>query len=186
MVRWLTKDPDLNPVEITLPEGQRFTGHEIEARIKLREEDLSPNPRSTASFSVFDPDGVRVETKLRPTGQKGEYLVSFLPQKSGIYKLKIGTSAGSLEESVGVAELLDDLDAAPNYEQLKKIAASTGGRFLVGSNNLLEEIEAYGKRGQRRFIEETHLPLWATPYILAILLALLGMEWYLRRKWGLI
>jgi hypothetical protein len=85
-----------------------------------------------------------------------------------------------------VAGLLDRLDAAPDHEQLKKISASTGGRFFVGSANLLREIEAYGKRGQHRFVEEKRLPLWATPYSLAILLALLGMEWYLRRKWGLI
>jgi uncharacterized membrane protein len=186
MVRWLTKDPDLNPVEITLPEGQRCAGQEIEARIKLREEDLSANPRSRASFSVLDPDGVRTETRLKPTGQKGEYLGSFLPQKGGIYKLRIETSAGNLEESMVVAGLLDRLDAAPDHEQLKKISASTGGRFFVGSANLLREIEAYGKRGQHRFVEEKRLPLWATPYSLAILLALLGMEWYLRRKWGLI
>ena len=186
MVRWLTKDPDLNLVEITLPEGQRSAGQEIEARIKLREEDLSPNPRSRASFSVRDPDGVRIETRLKPTGQKGEYLGSFLPQKGGIYKLRIETSAGNLEESMAVAGLLDRLDAAPDHEQLKKIAASTGGRFLVGSADLLREIEAYGKRGQHSFVEEKRLPLWATTYTLAILLALLGMEWYLRRKWGLI
>jgi uncharacterized membrane protein len=186
MVRWLTKDPDLNLVEITLPEGQRSAGQEIEARIKLREEDLSPNPRSRASFSVLDPDGVRIETRLKPTGQKGEYLGSFLPQKGGVYKLRIETSAGNLEESMVVAGLLDRLDAAPDHEQLKKIAASTGGRFLVGSADLLREIEAYGKRGQRSFVEEKRLPLWATTYTLAILLALLGMEWYLRRKWGLI
>jgi hypothetical protein len=85
-----------------------------------------------------------------------------------------------------VAGLLDRLDAAPDHEQLKKVAASTGGRFLVGSADLLREIEAYGKRGQHSFVEEKRLPLWATTYTLAILLALLGMEWYLRRKWGLI
>ena len=186
MVRWLTKDPDLNLVEITLPEGQRSAGQEIEARIKLREEDLSPNPRSRVSFSVLDPDGVRIETRLKPNGQKGEYLGSFLPQKGGVYKLRIETSAGNLEESMVVAGLLDRLDAAPDHEQLKKISASTGGRFLVGSADLLREIEAYGKRGQHSFVEEKRLPLWATTYTLAILLALLGMEWYLRRKWGLI
>jgi hypothetical protein len=85
-----------------------------------------------------------------------------------------------------VAGFLDHLDAAPDHEQLKKISVSTGGRFFVGSADLLREIEAYGKGGQHRFVEEKRLPLWATTYSLAILLALLGMEWYLRRKWGLI
>ena len=43
------KDPDLNPVQITLPGERRYRGQEIEIRIKLREEDVSPNLRSVVS-----------------------------------------------------------------------------------------------------------------------------------------
>jgi uncharacterized membrane protein len=186
MVRWLTKDPGLDPVQITLPESAGSAGQEIEIRIKLKEEDLSPNLRSMVSFSVLNPDGVKIESKLKPTGQLGEYLGSLLPQKGGIYKLIVETSAGNLEESVVVAGLLDSLDAAPDHEQLKKISASTGGKFLPRSEDLLKEIEAYTERGQHSFIEEKRLPLWGMMYTLAIILALLGTEWYLRRKWGLI
>ncbi len=186
MVRWLTKDPGLDPVQITLPESAGSAGQEIEIRIKLKEEDLSPNLRSMVSFSVLNPDGVKIESKLKPTGQLGEYLGSLLPQKGGIYKLIVETSVGNLEESVVVAGLLDSLDAAPDHEQLKKISASTGGKFLPRSEDLLKEIEAYTERGQHSFIEEKRLPLWGMTYTLAIILALLGTEWYLRRKWGLI
>jgi hypothetical protein len=186
MVRWLTKDPGLDPVQITLPESAGSAGQEIEIRIKLREEDLPPNLRSMVSFSVLNPDGVKIESRLKPTGQLGEYLGSLLPQKGGIYKLIVETSAGNLEESMVVAGLLDSLDAAPDHEQLKKISASTGGKFLPRSEGLLKEIEAYTERGQHSFIEEKRLPLWGMMYTLAIILALLGTEWYLRRKWGLI
>jgi len=186
MVRWLTKDPDLNPVEISLPESAGSVGQEMEIRIKLREEDLSPNLRSVVSFSVLNPDGVKIEARLKQTGQSGEYLGSFLPQKGGIYKLKVETSASSLEESIVVAGLLDTLDAAPDHEQLIKVSASTGGKLLSNSEDLLREIEAYTQRRQHSFIEEKRLPLWGMTYALAIALALLGTEWYLRRKWGLI
>jgi hypothetical protein len=186
MVRWLTKDPDLNPLDITLPESPGSVGQEIEIRIKVREEDLYPNLPSMVSFSVVNPDGLKIESKLKRSGQPGEYLGSFHPEKSGIYRLSVETSAGNLEESMVVAGLLDNLDAAPDHEQLKKISLSTGGKFLPGGKDLLKEIETYARRDRHSFIEEKRHPLWAMTYTLSIILALLGTEWYLRRKWGLI
>jgi hypothetical protein len=185
MVRWLTKDPGLNPLDITLPESPGSVGQEIEMRIKLREEDLSPNLRSIVSFSVLNPDGLKIDSKLKPTGQSGEYVGSFLPQKGGIYKLKVETPAGNLEESMVIVGLLDSLDAAPDHEQLKRISSSTGGKFLSRSEDFLKEIKTYSKRDQHSFLEEKRPPLWGMTYTLAIILALLGTEWYLRRKWGL-
>jgi uncharacterized membrane protein len=186
MVRWLTKDPGLDPVQITLPESAGSAGQEIEVRIKLREEDLSPNLRSMVSFSVLNPDGLKIESKLKPTGQSGEYLGSFLPQKGGIYKLKVETSSGNVEESIVVAGLLDSLDAAPNHEQLKKVSASTGGKFLLRSEDLLKEVEDLARKGESRFVEEKRSSVWASPFVMVLVLGFLIVEWYYRRRWGLV
>jgi len=186
MVRWLTKDPGLDPVQITLPESTGSAGQEIEIRIKLREEDLSPNLRSMVSFSVLNPDGTKIESRIKPTGQSGEYLGSFLSQKGGIYKLKVETSADHLEESMVVAGLLEGLDAAPDHEQLKKISASTGGKFLSKSVNLSKEIEGYARKGEGRFIEEKRSSVWARPFVMVLVLGFLIVEWFFRRRWGLI
>jgi len=186
MVRWLTKDPGLDPVQITLPENAGFAGQEIEVRIRLREEDLSPNLRSVVSFSALNPDGLKIDSKLKPTGQSGEYLGSFLSQKGGIYKLKVETSAGNLEESMVVAGLLDSLDAAPDHEQLKKIAASTGGKFLLRNEDLLKEVEGYARKAESRFIEERRSSVWTSPFVMVLVLGFLIVEWYYRRRWGLV
>ncbi|MFB3885917.1 MAG: glutamine amidotransferase [Thermodesulfobacteriota bacterium] len=186
MVRWLTKEPDMDPVQITLPESQRATGQEIEIRIKLSEEDLSPNLRSMVSFSVLNPDGLKIDSKLRPTGQPGEYLGSFVPQKGGIYRLRVETSAGHLEESIVVAGLLDTLDASPDHEQLKRISASTGGKFLLKGEGLLKEVEDYARRTESRFIEEKQSSLWTSPFVMVLVLGFLTLEWFFRRRWGLV
>ena len=136
-------------------------------------------------MSVFNPDGVKVGSQLKGVGQSGEYVASFLPEKEGVYRVRAETPVGFAEESIVVAGLLGDLDASPDHERLKRIALSTGGKILPKGNELLKEIEAYG-RGQNQIIEERHLPLWGTPYALVLILFLLGMEWYLRRKWGMV
>lgn len=85
-----------------------------------------------------------------------------------------------------VAGPLESLDSAPDHDQLKKIAASTGGKYLAPGDDLLSEIEAYARKAEKKFIEEKHLPIWATPVVMVILLVLLSSEWYFRRRWGLI
>jgi uncharacterized membrane protein len=186
MVRWLTKDPDLDPVQITLPENPGSIGKETEIRIKLREGDLAPNLRSPVLFSAFSPDGLKIESKLKPTEQPSEYLGSFLPQKGGIYKIKVETQAGHLEEFMVITGSLESLDAAPDHEQLKMISSSTGGKYLSNADNLLREIESDTQKRGSRFVEEKRSPVWATPFVMAIVLGLLVLEWYFRRRWGLV
>ncbi len=186
MVRWLTKDPGLDPVQITLPDSPGSAGRQFEIRVQLREGDLPPNLRSTVSLSVSDPEGLKMESNLKPTGQPGEYLGSFLPSQGGIYKVRVETGAGSLEESVVVTGLLESLDAAPDPGQLKAIAEATGGKLLSGGEDLQKEIESYARKAETRFIEERRSPVWATTYALVLVLGCLIPEWYFRRRWGLV
>ncbi|NIS71595.1 MAG: hypothetical protein GTO12_22495 [Proteobacteria bacterium] len=185
MVRWLTKDPSLDPIQIILPEVTASTGQEIDVRIQFHGEDPSKRSDAAVSFSVFNPEGVKTESKLKPTSQPGEYLVSFLPKAGGIYRIKVETRDGHVEESMVVAGSLESLDAAPDHDQLKEIAASTGGEYLSRGDDLFKEIEGYAQKVERQFIEETRLPMWATPLVMAIVLGLLSSEWYFRRRWGL-
>jgi uncharacterized membrane protein len=186
MVRWLTKDPGLEPVQITLPEGPGLAGQEMEVRIKFQEEGLSPGPRSTISWFVLSPDGLKVESTLKPTGRPDEFLGSFVPPRGGVYKIKVETSSGVLEDSVVVTGSLDTLDAAPDHDRLKALSEATKGIFLSKSDDLAKEIESYARRGESRFIEEKRSPLWATPYVMVLVLGCLITEWYFRRRWGLV
>jgi uncharacterized membrane protein len=179
MVRWLTKDPGLDPVQITLAEKAGAVGQEAEFRVRVSDE-------GTISLSVFNPDSVKIGSRLKPTGKSGEYVGSFLPGKGGTYRMKVETRTGFLEESMAIPGPMEDLDGAPNYERLKTISSLTGGKVLGRDEDLLREIEAYAARAQNRFVEERRLPLWAKLYVLIPILGLLGMEWYFRRRWGLI
>jgi hypothetical protein len=185
MVRWLTKDPSLDPVQITFPE-KVTSGQEIGLRINLRENHLSSPMKEAISLSVFNPDGIKIGTKLKSTGPMNEYIGSFFPEKEGRYRIKIETPSGFLEESIVVAGLEEDIDSAPHPERLRMISASTGGKLLLKGDDLLKEIEPFIRRDQNRFIEEKTLPFWNKSYILALILFLLAAEWYLRRRWGMV
>ena len=100
--------------------------------------------------------------------------------------MRMETPGGHLEELVVVAEGIEGLDGVPNPDHLKRIAETTGGKILSSGKDLLKEAGIYAEKSKEHFVEEKHLPLWGTPYLLALILALLGMEWYLRRRGGMV
>jgi uncharacterized membrane protein/multisubunit Na+/H+ antiporter MnhF subunit len=186
MVRWLTKDPGLEPVQITLPEDSGRTGAEMEIRVKVQEEGMAPGPRSMISLSVFSPDGLKIDSTLKPTGRSDELLGAFVPPRSGVYKVKVETPSGVLEDSVVVKDSLESLDAAPDPDRLKAVSEATKGIFLSNGDDLLKKIEGYARRGESRFVEEKRSPMWATSYVMVLILVCLITEWYFRRRWGLV
>ena len=186
MIRWLTKDPSLDPVQITLPERIGGIGEEIEIRIKSAEEDASATAKGGVSISVFTPDGTKMGPRLKPTGQPGEYLGSFVPEKAGTYRLRIETQTGSLEESILVTGALEGQDAMPDHNRLRTVSASTGGKFLSRNDDLLKEVESYAGKVNNRFVEEKRFSVWNSLSLLILIVACLSVEWYYRRRWGLV
>jgi hypothetical protein len=99
--------------------------------------------------------------------------------------VRVETRTGSLDEAIVVSGPMEGIDAAPNHELLGTISASTGGKLLSENDDPLREIASHTGKIKNTFIEEQEIPLWGTPYVLALILAILGFEWYLRRRWGL-
>lgn len=186
MVRWLTKDPTLDPVQIEFTEIPTGPSRELEVKIRVKEEGSGSHARDPLSLSVFNPDGVKIGSQLKGSGSSGEYVGSFLPEKEGTYRVRAETPVGIAEESIVVAGHAGDLDAYPDHDKLRKIAASSGGKWVGKSDDLLKEIEAFAAKSQNRIIEERRVPLWGKVYVLILIIVLLGTEWYLRRKWGMV
>jgi len=186
MIRWLGKDPNLETLQIILPETANLPGREIDVKIRTVGEAAFKPSGPAVAFSVFDPGGGRIESKLKSTDQPGENVLSFTPPRKGVYRIKAETTSGQREETVIVSGVFADLDAAPDHERLKKIARSTGGRFVTGGVDLSGEIEARLREKEKQFVEETLLPIWATPVVMVLVLSLLSTEWYFRRRWGLV
>lgn len=186
VVRWLTKDPGLDPIQVLLPEEGIGRGPRKEVRVRVRSEEESSETRGVVRFSVFDPQGLKIGAELKPSGRPGEYAASFIPGKGGIYKLKVETPVGSVEEPVEVSEPLEERDGVPDHERLKRIAESTGGKFLSSKGNLLQEILRGAEKKEIPYLEEKLTPLWDHFPLWVAVLVLLSAEWYFRRRWGLI
>ena len=71
-----------------------------------------------------------------------------------------------------------------NNALLEKLAHASGGQFrpLEQWRELVQALPL-----QKRLIEENHVfPLWGQRWLLAIVVALLATEWFVRKRKGLI
>jgi len=186
MVRWLTKDPGLDAVQIALPEKRGTVGEEVEFRVKAGAGAPRAGQKEAPSLSVFNPSGLKIPSQLRPGGQADEHLGAFVPDRSGTHRVRVEGRQGAAEETVLIPNPAEEFDGAPDHARLKEVASASGGKLVFTRDELLREIEDLGKRKESRFVEEKVRPFWANPYFLATVLAFLTMEWYLRRRWGLI
>jgi len=183
MVRWLTKDPSLDPMSITVPEGPAEAGEEQRVLIKVAEP-LSGRTEAPL-FSVFSPDGVKVGSQMKPGGSPGEFVGSFTPRGRGTYRMRVETQGSALEEAMAVGTAMDRLDGLPRPESLKRLAMLTGGRIASDEGAVLKAVDSYASKRQKTFTEKREIPLWSSCYALAAVVVLLSGEWYLRRRWGL-
>jgi hypothetical protein len=109
MVRWLTKDPSLDPVQIEITENTPSPGQEMEVKIKVREES-SLDHKSPVSFSVYT-DGAKIG--LKSSGQPTNISIT---RKEGLAG-ESGDSVGFAEESVivpGLSEIWMPLQTMKN------------------------------------------------------------------------
>ncbi|MEE8448552.1 MAG: glutamine amidotransferase [Thermodesulfobacteriota bacterium] len=188
MVRWLVKDPGLSMLGIE-PARPAGVNEESQIKVKLRQEVGSEAVRLTGW--VTDPEGVRNPLDLRPSGL-GQYAARFTPDKEGIYSFKVELRAkGQLLEQAEAKQIISSasgefVDPAPDPDLLSKLAQLSGGRFVDNSRQLGEIMKIDRQLPQTRLIEQRRLPLWGTPFALAFVLVILSLEWFLRRRWGLI
>ncbi len=135
-------------------------------------EDPVPHPMASA---VAGPDGsARVVLPPLPAGAYKAAVTARLPE---------GAQVGEAEDAFVVAPASREMiEAAPRPELLRAIADETRGRVIDAGDSLSslpwrdpERVEV----GQR-----TSRPLWDNWKVLALLCAVVGMEWTLRRRWG--
>jgi uncharacterized membrane protein len=185
MVRWLTRAPGLEALQIALPEKKGAVGEEMEFRVKGGRDDIRGRS-DTVSLIVLNPDGLKIASQLKGTEPEAGQLGTFVPEKAGIYKVKVENKQGAAEEPLLIPNPEEEFDGAPNHGLLKSIASSTGGKILYSHDDLLREIEDLSRGNEGRIEVEKTIPLWANPFFLSLIIALLTGEWYLRRRWGLI
>ncbi len=190
LLRWLVADSPGKMFSST-PRQVLSDEKEVALRSELRDAAYLPVSDAIVEAHIAGPDGqsVTVPLQLDPLSE-GVYNASWTAEKPGSYLAEISARRGKEElgrdlfnfrREEGVAE---NFGIEQNRELLEKLSAETGGAYYRPAQveKLLKDI-TFSEAGLT--VRETR-DLWSMPIVFLILLVLIGGEWLLRRRWGVV
>lgn len=191
-VRWLVRDPELTAMSVSADSPSVEPGKSVGVGVVARSSDFQPVPGAQVTVELVSADdGKTIAQQTVSAGPDGTAHVEFPGAPAGPYKIvaraKQGeTLLGEMSDAVAVRSAGPELsDARVNSSLLEAIAKTTGGAFFDSPSVSLSDVplrepplvEVGRSRDQ---------PLWDRWYWLALMVAIMGAEWALRRRFGYI
>ena len=195
MATWGMRAPfAVNDAYASLDSGARVysSGDSITVRAKLKTDDAQPLENVEVQ-AVLERDGVRNASfpLVQETDARGFYRATFGPMSEGSYTVRLEVAgipkdALKLQTQLLVQSPVDiEMQSlACNTESLRQTAAMTGGEYvkLKEAESVSEKLKQF-RTGK---IVESQTLLWQSyPWFFSII-GLLAIEWYLRKRAGLI
>jgi uncharacterized membrane protein len=186
--RWLSA-PASDPVALSAP-SVTVGGHG-DATLDVRDASFRPVADASVVIKVTDPGGAAHELQAVPDAEVAGRFVATLPtDQPGLLRLDAEARRGS--DLLGTARewtLVGGVDtelADPrrNDDVLERIARETGGVRVNAdaARSLRDRLVAAAAAASRPPVQRE---LWQTPWMLALIVGALCVEWGLRRRWGL-
>lgn len=186
-VRWLSRDPALEPARLTTDRERYGPGARAHLEGVLRDPRYVPHAGATVELVLFDAEGAEAGRAAGRTDEAGRVEATLvLPERPGAYRVEARLSGreGPVAEEWLVIEAGGDELADPRADPglLARLAEATGGEAWARPSDApaLDRIDATRRRSLG--VRQT-APLegaWAFAVVVAAFLS----EWVLRRRWG--
>jgi hypothetical protein len=195
-IRWLIKDPALNPLRVEADRDRYPIGAEASLTARLVGSDYQPVKDSEVTLTVerrhFDEGGTEqreiVHTEKGPTTETGERVLNLTVTQPGAYTVRAAATQASAEltdEDVFVVapdpiELRRTAARADTLTMLAKAGRGEARTLDQGFADLARTEPAVQKVNRRKDV-----PVWASAWLLLLGILIPSLEWFLRRRWGL-
>jgi uncharacterized membrane protein len=194
-VRWLAQEPSFEQVQLRpIPSTQ--PGEKAAIKLRVLKDDFTPTREASVQLRVFSPEGEPMLVSAGPEGDEGQYGGEFTPTREGTYRVEAeaslgGKTLGKDRTSFNAAFFYGEIDdGLPRLDLLKQIAETSKGEYIPLADWNDKAVERIAARLERiapsEIVEQRQTRLWSNLWPFAIMLALLSVEWWTRRKWGLI
>jgi hypothetical protein len=164
--------------------------------LQILRDDYRPAPDAALRATLRTPAGAELPLQYVPTGNLGEFRYQFSAQEEGFYELNVQATIGS--EIHEANRLLlhvyrpgeENQQAVPNHTLLHAIADHTGGAFFAVQDPARPTVTSladfFGGAPTYKVLEEKRFRLRETLPLFLILLGVLSIEWWWRRRSGLL
>jgi hypothetical protein len=186
-IRWLVNREDLQKVQITASQTVYRLGEYIEFSGQVFNDFYEQINDAEVQLEISGED---YQLKDIIPNLEGFYVYRTAGIPSGNYTFKIVARKGKNE--VGqrrgkfvMEELeLELQETAANISLMKQLAANSAGEHW-SIKEFLEAAEDFNFQSQIQFVNQEEV-LWNKLYWLIIIIILLSVEWFLRKRWGLL
>jgi hypothetical protein len=197
-IRWLIRDPELNLVQVHIPELSVAPGERVQPSVRVFTPDYAPAVEAPGVLRAWrrdldrlaeDATGTLMQEIPFVTDARGRFQVELPVDEAGAWRIEAELT---LEDGIRLRD--DELvlvmprtaelrEIEPRNDLLQQIAQASGGRYLTLPAQSLTGLPLLPARveqvGRRRVV-----PLWSAWWVLGLLGGLLAAEWTLRRRWG--
>ena len=192
---WHNKQTETASI-LLLPSPTYAQGDEVTINIRAYSLAMQPEENAEIQLSVTAPNGstfplkTHTESSDVQTGTVGNYTAQLTAEEIGAYKIRAVGQSGNI--SLGEDEItffvhpqLIELEAPQlNVALLTELSEKTGGAYfnIDEAHTLADKISDV----QNPVFVDTERDLWAHPFVLITVVGLLGAEWFIRKRIGLI
>jgi len=188
-VKWLTNAASIKQVVIFAKKSYNINDT-ASLKIHVKDEYFKPVSNASVQLEVASPDGLKEGIEVFPEMESGEYGASVELHSSGEYKIYViaydkKRFLGSDKNSFTVFNVSrESEDTNINEQFMKEIADKTAGKFFAVDNFNVEKSDIKPKIRKSDVLYEINI--WDKAPIYFILIFLFAVEWFLRRKSGLL
>ena len=190
VAKWLTTAPKEH-LKLDIPKTAYTLKEPVVIEVTATDGEFELTNQAKLRAVLVDEIGKRKELRLEQVlGEDGLYSARFIPNRYGEYTV---TATGTLNgESLGEQQSLFEVktsyaefsNAELNVALLKTLAEGSGGKYypLEEASQLVYRIPLV----ESATSTITDVDIWDMPLIFGLLLAMLGLEWFLRKRVGLV
>ena len=191
-VKWLNTSSKQKQVTIKTSKKNYSSGENIDFTGQVYDETF--NPVSDAEVKVqVNGDKENYNLTLSAVGN-GLYEGNIRINKSGNYRYsgeavqndkKLGTDAGKFN----IGELdIEMINPQMNYSFLSSLANETGGKFFNASDDsqLFSIIKNLNRKASKEKTIVSEIKLWSNEWLMAIAILLFALEWFFRKRAGML
>ncbi|MBT6059321.1 MAG: hypothetical protein HOG51_14880, partial [Gammaproteobacteria bacterium] len=193
MLRWLAVSA---PDRITIEFDREFynVGDEVNVTATVLNDEYEADNDATVWMQTTDPLAAVIDTPMEwDIEDDGVYRTSFVVEEEGIFSLLVDVASAAGESSSASLEKRTAFVVTPSLREytnaeldsglLARIAEASGGSYfsLQDADSVSDAIQFT----PNAYSEEVQIDLWDRPWILALLILLLCVDWMSRRIMGL-
>lgn len=194
-VKWLNSSAELKRVSVrtskkiySIGENVEFIGQvydeslnpisDVELKIKIRNKSKSESENEINLNSL----GNGLYEGVYQVTSKGDFVFS---ATANLNETKLGDDKGSF--NIGDVDI-ELLNPTANADFLSMLSNRTEGKYFSAANHseVFDELDNIRRTASKEKIEESELDLWSNEWLLFTAIFLMGLEWFLRKRAGML